>query len=123
MSRHGGPVRSAIASLLHSSILFRPHQQPRFKPRLMVEAPGYCPPGPKCLFHATVYRHSRLPGTNLDREFQAQAQGLALSLTHIKSPKGGGIGARTADMEGHSISLTWGHKDMKKLVFVIGGAA
>ena len=31
--------------------------------RLMVEAPGYCPPGPKCLFHLTVYRHSRLPGT------------------------------------------------------------
>jgi len=29
---------------------------------LMVEAPGYCPPGPKCLFHLTVYRHSRLPG-------------------------------------------------------------
>ena len=29
---------------------------------LVVEAPGYCPPGPKCLFHATVYRHSRLPG-------------------------------------------------------------
>ena len=30
----------------------------------MVEAPGYCPPGPKCLFHLTVYRHSRLPGTS-----------------------------------------------------------
>jgi len=29
---------------------------------LMVEAPGYCPPGPKCLFHLTVYRRSRLPG-------------------------------------------------------------
>ena len=29
----------------------------------MVEAPGYCPPGPKCLFHPTFYRHSRLPGT------------------------------------------------------------
>jgi len=28
--------------------------------RLVVEAPGYCPPGPKCLFHATVYRHSRV---------------------------------------------------------------
>jgi len=27
-----------------------------------VEAPGYCPPGPKCLFHLTVYRRSRLPG-------------------------------------------------------------
>ena len=26
-----------------------------------MEAPGYCPPGPKCLFHLTVYRHSRLP--------------------------------------------------------------
>ena len=30
--------------------------------RLMVEAPGYCPPGPKCLFHATFYRHSRRTG-------------------------------------------------------------
>jgi hypothetical protein len=30
----------------------------------MVEAPGYCPPGPKCLFHLTVYRHSRSPGTD-----------------------------------------------------------
>ena len=29
MSRHGGSIRSAIASLLHSSILFRPHQQQR----------------------------------------------------------------------------------------------
>jgi len=29
----------------------------------MVEAPGYCPPGPKCLFHLTVYRHSRRTGT------------------------------------------------------------
>jgi hypothetical protein len=28
-----------------------------------VEAPGYCPPGPKCLFHLTVYRHSRRTGT------------------------------------------------------------
>jgi len=28
----------------------------------MVEAPGYCPPGPKCLFHLTIYRRSRLPG-------------------------------------------------------------
>jgi len=31
--------------------------------RLVVEAPGYCPPGPKCLFHLTVYRHSRRTGT------------------------------------------------------------
>ena len=28
----------------------------------MVEAPGYCPPGPKCLFHAILYRHSRKTG-------------------------------------------------------------
>ena len=27
-----------------------------------MEAPGYCPPGPKCLFHLTVYRHSRRTG-------------------------------------------------------------
>ena len=31
-------------------------------PPLLVEAPGYCPPGPKCLFHPTFYQHSRLPG-------------------------------------------------------------
>jgi len=30
----------------------------------MVEAPGYCPPGPKCLFHLTIYRHSRRTGTS-----------------------------------------------------------
>ena len=35
-----------------------------FSGRLVVEAPGYCPPGPKCLFHVAVYRHSRLPGTH-----------------------------------------------------------
>ena len=35
---------------------------PRSAPPLLVEAPGYCPPGPKCLFHPIVYRHSRLPG-------------------------------------------------------------
>jgi len=44
-------------------------------------------------------------------------------MTRVKSPKGGGIGERTADMEGHSTSLIWGHKDMKRLVIVIGGAA
>ena len=32
-------------------------------PPLLVEAPGYCPPGPKCLFHPTIYRHSRFPGS------------------------------------------------------------
>src|SRR5689334_25311809 len=62
MSRRGGSIRSAVGPLLHSSILFRPHQHPR-ESRLMVEAPGYCPPGPKCLFHLTVYRHSRRTGT------------------------------------------------------------
>ena len=29
---------------------------------LLVEAPGYCPPGPKCLFQPAIYQHSRLPG-------------------------------------------------------------
>src|SRR5690242_16450184 len=63
MSRHGDSVRSAIRPLPHSSILFRPHQQPPIPDparRLVVEAPGYCPPGPKCLFHLIVYRHSRV---------------------------------------------------------------
>jgi len=37
-------------------------ESPLRRPPLLVEAPGYCPPGPKCLFHPIVYRHSRLPG-------------------------------------------------------------
>jgi len=37
--------------------------EPRSVPPLLVEAPGYCPPGPKCLFHPIVYRRSRLPGS------------------------------------------------------------
>jgi len=43
----------------------------------MVEAPGYCPPGPKCLFHPIIYRRSRLPGTpkigNLGRNLKEAA--------------------------------------------------
>ena len=42
---------------------FAPISNPRLAEELVVEAPGYCPPGPKCLFHPTFYRHSRLPGT------------------------------------------------------------
>jgi len=34
----------------------------RSAPPLLVEAPGYCPPGPKCLFHPILYRHSQFPG-------------------------------------------------------------
>jgi len=29
-----------------------------------VEAPGYCPPGPKCLFRLTIYLRSRRTGTH-----------------------------------------------------------
>ena len=42
---------------------FAPISNPREGGGLVVEAPGYCPPGPKCLFHPILYRHSRLPGT------------------------------------------------------------
>src|SRR5690348_14681259 len=104
MSRCGGSIRSAIGPLLHSSILFRPHQQPRPATGLMVEAPGYCPPGPKCLFHPTVYRHSRLPGTRINREFCLQSQGL------------GCYGRFGTELVGE-------RKLMKKLVFIVTGIA
>src|SRR5690242_5557328 len=69
----------------------------------MVEAPGYCPPGPKCLFYLTVYRHSRLPGTSLNREFGLQSQGFGCY----------GTSGQPA---------FWGTKYMKKLVFACLGA-
>ncbi len=64
----------------------------------MVEAPGYCPPGPKCLFHLTVYRHSRSPGTteigNLTRNLKDSADPPIV----VASTKRGGNSALTADM-------------------------
>src|SRR5688500_7075494 len=66
MSRHGGihtdrqprlycTRRSYFAPISNSETSLAD-----IRPLLVVEAPGYCPPGPKCLFHATVYRHSRV---------------------------------------------------------------
>lgn len=37
--------------------------------------------------------------------------------------KGGGKRAQTADMDAHCDLLFWGPKNMKRLVFLIGGAA
>ena len=70
----------------------------------MVEAPGYCPPGPKCLFHLTVYRHSRLPGTDADRDFSLESQ----------EPR------CYAQASNRSIGVG---KHMKKLVFAVSAAA
>ena len=124
MARCGGPIRSATRPLLHSSILFRPHQQRRKNaPPLVVEAPGYCPPGPKCLFHQILYRHSQLPGvpkigddirsdkalTNLRGERNRYGCGRVLT---VYPPCPNGVGA----------NLTRGIL-MKKLPFAIVGAA
>src|SRR3954463_14655005 len=116
MNRHGGSRRSAIRPLLHSSILFRPHQQPP-KPvsdwRLMVEAPGYCPPGPKCLFHLTFYRHSRLPGTDLDSETVAQSQGFPALAPAPLNAKASGKAGLTPVMACSTIKTFRGFKRMK----------
>src|SRR5206468_4291044 len=63
MSRHGG-IHTDRQSGLYCTrrSYFAPINSPA-RAGLMVEAPGYCPPGPKCLFHLTVYRHSRRTGT------------------------------------------------------------
>ena len=56
-----------------------PAETSRCPPLLVVEAPGYCPPGPKCLFHLTIYRHSRVAPAPLNRRFAADSQGCAVS--------------------------------------------
>jgi len=65
MSRHGGIHTDRQSGLYRTRrSYFAPISSSRnpFGWRLVVEAPGYCPPGPKCLFHLTIYRHSRSPG-------------------------------------------------------------
>ena len=67
MSRHGGLIpignRDFIALVDPVSPPSATAENLGFRASpLVVEAPGYCPPGPKCLFHPIVYRHSRLPG-------------------------------------------------------------
>src|SRR5690242_9213147 len=89
----------------------------------MVEAPGYCPPGPKCLFHLTFYRHSRLPGTDLDREFAAQSQGFPALAPAPLNAKASGKAGLTPVMARSTIKTFRGFKRMKKLVFVVAGAA
>ena len=70
----------------------------------MVEAPGYCPPGPKCLFHLTVYRHSRLPG----------GPHIGILRVNLKP---------TAVMAELPNGIHGEHKSMKRLLFVTIGAA
>ena len=77
----------------------------------MVEAPGYCPPGPKCLFHPTIYRHSRLPGTPQIGNFP----------WNLKEDTG--IVPPSADMAKFCEQLIWGPKRMKRLVFALTGVA
>jgi len=72
--------------------------------RLVVEAPGYCPPGPKCLFHAAIYRHSRLPG----------AAYIGILQVNLK---------RTIAMAALPNGIHGEHKSMKRLAFVTVGAA
>src|ERR1044071_3722730 len=65
MSRHGGliPIGNwAFITLVDPISPPSAAAEPSSRWRLVVEAPGYCPPGPKYLFHPTIYRHSRLPG-------------------------------------------------------------
>src|SRR5215213_10340349 len=63
MSRHGGLIPVGNRAFIALVDPISPPSATATPSRLMVEAPGYCPPGPKCLFHLTIYRHSRLPGT------------------------------------------------------------
>src|SRR6478672_11141491 len=63
MSRHGGIHTDRQSRLYCTRRSYFAPINSRDASRLMVEAPGYCPPGPKCLFHATFYRHSRRTGS------------------------------------------------------------
>jgi hypothetical protein len=65
MSRCGGLIpigNQAFTALVDPVSPPSATAEPRSVPPLLVEAPGYCPPGPKCLFHLIVYRRSRFPG-------------------------------------------------------------
>ena len=71
---------------------------------LVVEAPGYCPPGPKCLFHLTIYRHSRRTGRTC----------LGILDVNLK---------RCADIAVGANLLQGEYKPMKIIAFVTIGAA
>lgn len=77
----------------------------------MVEAPGYCPPGPKCLFHAAIYRHSRSPGMPEIGIFAANLK------------QRGWKTEADCCYVGPGFSDLRGLKNMKRLGFLIGGAA
>ena len=96
-------------------------------PSLVVEAPGYCPPGPICLFRQALYRHSRLPGPSYVGRVRFEDKGaksgfasgtfalgnpLSLSVRDLR--KGG-----TRDFERRE---TFRGIHMKKLAFAITGA-
>jgi len=54
MSRHGGLMptgNQAFNALVDPISPPSATAETRLSGRLVVEAPGYCPPGPKCLFH------------------------------------------------------------------------
>ena len=69
-----------------------------------MEAPGYCPPGPKCLCHLTVYRHSRRTGTAY----------LGIFRVKLKLP---------AVMAAGPTGMMGNVKPMKRLAFVTIGTA
>src|SRR5438270_7309252 len=90
MSRHGG-IHTDRQSRLYCTrrSYFAPISN-RARPRLMVEAPGYCPPGPKCLFHATIYRHSRRTGMD------------EIAILRVKLKRGAGMAARMTLLTGET---------------------
>ena len=91
----------------------------------MVEAPGYCPPGPKCLFHPILYRHSR-------QRFHATGPASIRILWQIfkrltKAPNmGNRFGADGVETvlgkTRHAVAINKGIK-MKKISFALVGAA
>ena len=87
----------------------------------MVEAPGYCPPGPKCLFHPILYRHSQLP----DLPNIRICGRIFKQLTNAPN-KGNRFGADGVETvlgkTRHAVAINKGIK-MKKISFALVGAA
>ena len=86
----------------------------------MVEAPGYCPPGPKCLFHATVYRHSRVapagPKIGICRRIRKGS-------TSVPEASKGWHFRPHCCYGGCRRPTILGGKRMKRLVFAVSGTA
>ena len=89
----------------------------------MVEAPGYCPPGPRCLFHPTFYRHSRLPGPTQIGNYPLNLKDRGARPALVKIDESTGNEAPSADMRSSGHTILRGSKHMKRLAFAIGGAA